>query len=743
MKIRNAVRMRLGTAATAIALAAPVPALGQEAAPGAGAELGLEEIVVTARKRDESLIDVPVSITAFSETEIQSAGIARPQDFVALTPNMTMIQTQNQGTSFIVVRGISQARNSEPSVAVSIDGVLLSNPSAFNQELFDIQSIEVLKGPQGALYGRNAIGGAIIIRTREPSRDEIDGRVTLGYDSGPGYYARGGVGGPVAGSETLRFMVSGSYYDTDGFIDNSYLGEEADPFKDLSGRARLIWDVSEDFTADFRVSASKTETQALYFNITEDVNDTSLDVRVNNRGVNERNMFGLSMKLDWETSVGTLTSITAYDTLDEILTGDQFNFLPVEESVLYAFFGADQAQHQWLDVSSVSQELRLTSPSDQRLRWITGVYAIATDRFISTGNVFDLSPFIPGWQVPEVKEDPLPYFDPQFSFLADEQDNLAWAVFGEIEYDISERLELAVALRYDRDDRENTTRTPDEFLPTDDAVSGEVRDETWDEWQPKLTLTYKASDELVVYGGYSRGFRSGGFNQTGVGAANIPGVNDLFDKEVADTFEAGAKALFLDRRLSVNGSLYYTEAEGSYFFVYDPNTGTQNLGNLDEVEYKGAELEFQAAAAEWLDLYARFGWTDSEIKKSSRDPDDVGNQAPLVSKYTVNLGAQFKGMLPFGEDLGWFIRPDYQIIGDTYWYPDNYTVRDPVNLLNLRAGVNGEAWRFTVWSRNLTDEEYNAEWSPGPLSFPSPGYTNNFVFKALPMVWGLELSYRF
>ena len=743
MKIRNAVRMRLGTAATAIVLAAPVPALGQEAAPGAGADLGLEEIVVTARKRDESLIDVPVSITAFSETEIQSAGIARPQDFVALTPNMTMIQTQNQGTSFIVVRGISQARNSEPSVAVSIDGVLLSNPSAFNQELFDIQSIEVLKGPQGALYGRNAIGGAIIIRTREPSRDEIDGRVTLGYDSGPGFYARGGVGGPVADSETVRFMVSGSYYDTDGFIDNSYLGEEADPFKDLSGRARLIWDVSEDFTADFRVSASKTETQALYFNITEDVNDTSLDVRVNNRGVNERNMFGLSMKLDWETGVGTLTSITAYDTLDEILTGDQFNFLPVEESVLYAFFGADQAQHQWLDVSSVSQELRLTSPSDQRLRWITGVYAIATDRFISTGNVFDLSPFIPGWEVPQVKEDPLPYFDPQFSFLADEQDNLAWAVFGEIEYDISERLELAVALRYDRDDRENTTRTPDEFLPTDDAVSGEVRDETWDEWQPKLTLTYKASDELVVYGGYSRGFRSGGFNQTGVGAANIAGVNDLFDKEVADTFEAGAKALFLDRRLSVNGSLYYTEAEGSYFFVYDPNTGTQNLGNLDEVEYKGAELEFQAAAAEWLDLYARFGWTDSEIKKSSRDPDDVGNQAPLVSKYTVNLGAQFKGMLPFGEDLGWFIRPDYQIIGDTYWYPDNYTVRDPVNLLNLRAGVNGEAWTFTVWSRNLTDEEYNAEWSPGPLSFPSPGYTNNFVFKALPMVWGLELSYRF
>jgi len=738
MNIRFAVRRRLGTAATVIALAAPLSAPAQEAEPAAAAGVALEEIVVTARKRDEALLDVPVAISAFSEAEIQSAGIVRPQDFVALTPNMTMIQTQNQGTSFVVVRGISQARNSEPSVAVSIDGVLLSNPSAFNQELFDIQSIEVLKGPQGALYGRNAIGGAIIIRTREPGYDEIEGRATLGLDSGPGFYLRGGVGGPVASSETLRFQVSGSYYDTDGFIENTYLGEEADPFRDISGRARLIWDVSERLTADFRVSASNTDTQALYFNITESVNDTSLDVRVNNRGVNERDMYGVSMKLDYETGLGTLTSITAWDSLEELLTGDQFNFLPIEESVLYAFFGLDQGQHQWLDVSSWSQELRFTSPADQRLRWIAGVYLIGTDRFISTGNVFDF-----GTGVPEVKTSPLPKFNPQFSFLADSQDNFAWAMFGEIEVDLNDQLEAAFALRYDRDERENTTETPQEFLPTPESFTGQVREETWDELQPKVTLRYKPSDDVMLYAGYSRGFRSGGFNQTGVGAANIAGVSDIFDEETADTYEAGIRATLLERRVNFGLSLYHTIAEGSYFFVYDPNTGTQNLGNLDRVVYEGFEVEIQGVATEWLDLYARAGYTDSEIERSQRDPNDVGNQAPLVSKYTINLGAQFKGTLPFGRDLGWFIRPDFQIIGDTYWYPDNFTVRDPVNLLNLRAGVSGEVWAVTAWSRNLTDEEYNAEWSPGPQFFPNPGYTNNFVFKAQPLVWGLELSYRF
>jgi iron complex outermembrane receptor protein len=700
----------------------------------------MEEVVVTARKRDEAALNVPVAVSAFSAADIESAGIVRPQDYIALTPNMTMVQTQNQGTSFIVVRGISQARNSEPSVAVLIDGVLMANPSQFNQELFDIQSIEVLKGPQGALYGRNAIGGAVIITTKQPA-DVFEGRLTLGYDSGPGYTVRGGVGGPLGGSETWKFQVSGSYLDTDGYIDNPFLGEEADPFEDLSGRVRLIYEPSDSFTADLRAYGSQVDTQALYFNITESANDTSLDVRVNNRGNNERDMYGVSMKLDWETAAGTLTSITAYDELEEILTGDQFNFLPIPESVLFAFFGSDQAQHQWLEVEAISQELRFTSPADQRVRWIIGAYAIATDRFISTGNVFDLGTGV----VPEVKREPLPLFNPQFTYLADSQDNLAYAVFGELNFDITPRVEASLALRYDKDERENTTETPQQFIPgplVGIAFPGQVREESWDDLQPKVTLRFKPSDNTSLYVGYSRGFRSGGFNQTGVGATGIPGIEDLFDQETADTYEAGVKAQFADGRVSTSLSAYYTEAKGSYFFVFDPNTSTQNLGNLDKVEYQGFEAEVQARVGDGLDLYARVGYTDSEIKESRRDAADVGNQAPLVSEYTLNVGAQYRADLG-GGGLSFFIRPDFTIIGDTYWYPDNFTVRDPVELLNLRVGLGTDAWTLTAYSKNLTDEEYNAEWSPGPQFFPNPGYTNNFVFKAQPQVWGAEFTYRF
>ena len=280
-----------------------------------------------------------MSVSAFNAEEIQSAGILRPQDFIALTPNMTMVQTQNQGTSFIVVRGISQARNSEPSVAVLIDGVLMANPSQFNQELFDIASIEVLKGPQGALYGRNAIGGAVIIHDAEPG-DEIEGSVMAGYDSGPGYTARFGVGGPIGGSDAWKFQLSRLVSRHRRLHRQPVPRRGGGPVQGRVGRAQAALGAERQLsgaTSAFR--CRRWITQALYFNITEQVDDTSLPVRVNNPGENERDLMSASLKLDFDVGGGTLTSVTAYDTIEELLTGDQFDFLPIPESVLFQFFG--------------------------------------------------------------------------------------------------------------------------------------------------------------------------------------------------------------------------------------------------------------------------------------------------------------------------------------------------------------------------------------------------------------------
>ena len=229
----------LSTAVAAIlAAAVALPAMAQTTE--------MEEIIVTARKRDESFQDVPVTVNVFTEALVKDAGIYRPADFIQMVPNMTLVETQNAGNAFVVIRGISQARNSEPSVAVQVDGVLQTNPAEFNQELYDIQQIEVLKGPQGALYGRNAIGGAIIITTQDPA-DEFEATVKAGYGNENSIRGQLGVSGPLGDSAGYRAHGQ--------LLRDRRLPAQRVPerdrwtrSRDLSARARFVCEPSDNFT---------------------------------------------------------------------------------------------------------------------------------------------------------------------------------------------------------------------------------------------------------------------------------------------------------------------------------------------------------------------------------------------------------------------------------------------------------------------------------------------------------------
>ncbi|HUG03366.1 MAG TPA: TonB-dependent receptor [Steroidobacteraceae bacterium] len=703
----------------------------------------MEEVVVTARKRDESFQDVPVTISVFTEATIENAGIQRPGDFIALVPNMTLVETQNAGNAFVVVRGISQARNSEPSVAVLVDGVLETNPAEFNQELFDIQQIEVLKGPQGALYGRNAIGGAIIIRTKDPS-DEFEGRIKAGFGNGSSLRAQAGISGPVGGSDAHSFRASVNYYETDGYIPSTFLGGKVDPVEDLSARLRFLWKPSDAFTGDLRLGMSELSTRALYFVIPRDdelnpfstfftppdANDVTSPIQIDDEGINDRDMFNAALKLDFSAGDGTVTSVSAFNTTEEILTGDAYDFRPAANSIFMALLGFDMNQSQYLDLETYSQEIRYTSPTEGRVRWIAGGYFVHTDRFISTGNmVNDGTGVFPVYREPRLTGN-----NPSATFLADTQDNDAWAVFANATFVVSDQFEVDTAVRYDEDKRSNTTNTPEAFLPigTPPGSSGQVRSHTWSETQPKVTLRWQPSDAVTIFGGWSRGFRSGGFNQTGVGAVadanGIAGVNDLFEAEVADTTEVGVKAQFLDGGLNTSLAVFQTESENGYFFVFLAANSTQNLGNLD-ADYEGVELELSARVTDNLDLFASYGYTDSKIT-GMEDPSVIGNEAPLVSRNTANFGLQYR--YPIGSSLHGTFRADYRHIGRTWWEPYNTTSRDPVDLVDARIGIEGERWSATAWGRNLTDEEYNAEFSPG-----------GFLFRALPRRYGIEFGYRF
>ena len=746
-----------GVSIVALSLVLAVPAMaqdnaatGQAIAPSKSTETVAGDqsspgqngngIVVYGLRRADTLQDTPAAITAFNAETIENAGIQKPADFINLTPNVNLVETQNVGNAFVIIRGITQARNSEPSVAVVVDGVQQVNPAQFNQDLFDIQQIEVLKGPQGALYGRNAIGGAIIITTKQPT-DQLEGNVTAGIDNGFGWYTHGGISGPIAPG--IKFRLSGLYKDTDGYIRNTYLGHDADPYKDYALRGNLLFDFGSGWDLDLRASLDRTRATGFWYNIVTDVNDVSKPVRVNNDGIDNRDTNNVSAKLSYAGDAFKLTSVTSYDTVKEIITGDAYDFLPITESFLYRpanspygfglGLGFDENQSQYLNVKALSQELRFESPTSTPLFWMFGGYLISTDRFISTGNMIDTGQGVfPVFHTPSTNP-----ANPQATFLSDQQNNFAWSLFANLGYQFSPLIRVDASARYDSDHRKNTTETPTAFLPNipgfPQSHTGDVRQKTFSDLQPKFTLTVTPTRDVTLYGGYSRGFRSGGFNQTGVGplaaSSGILGVGDVFKAETADTIEAGFKSQWFDGVLTLNGAAFTTLSKNSYFFVFIAANSTQNLGNVPKVRLKGFELEARVAPTHDFEVDASWGLTDSDIEQFP-DPAAIGNHAPVVSHITANVGVQWTPDL--GNGFSGLLRWDYRYIGKTWWDVYNTTVRNPVNLVDVRAGVRKDGWSLTGFASNLFNEKYNAEFSPG-----------GFVFKARPRIYGVEGSFKF
>lgn len=701
----------------AVKILACVPALGaagvtaQEARTAAASPddtLGLEEIVVTAQRREQRLQDVPVAVTALSDRDIQARGIASTHDVLPLIPNVTYDESFTIGNSFVSVRGVAQINNADSPVAIVVDGVPQNNQKQLRMELFDIERIEVLKGPQGALYGRNAIGGAINIVTKQPS-NRLDGWLGAGLGSGNLRSLAGAVSGPIVEDKAL-FRLAGAYKDSDGNVDNVFLNQEVDFFESRDVRGRLLFRPAASLDIDVRASRSDIDGGA--------VMDASLDPAVPgnaNReklpnsdilGTSERTIEDATVKIDWRTAAGTFTSITGYTDLAEDYFGDLDFCNPVDCPNGIFGLGPQADQRQILDVRLLSQELRFTSPDDRSLRWIAGALYLNTERELTT--VANL--LIPGI--------------PPITLIRNEEsnDNDAYSAFAQVDYDFTERTTLGVSLRYDRDEREQT----DVGSPAQP-----VRSIEFDEVQPRAVLSHKFSDGQLGYVTYGTGFRSGGFN--GIGGRP-------FDAETLENLEVGYKSAWLQDRVRLNAAVFRSRSDAYQFFYIDFNAGgAQVIDNLDEVEFTGGEVELQARINRHWQLYGSVGALDSDIRSFDPTltvPVQAGNRTPKTQRSNVALGTQFEFAV---GTLAARVRADYSRLGKRYWHPDNIDVRDPVNLLDLRLSLAGERWSVTAWGRNLLDEFYWQDFNS--VRFGAPGV--DLGSPSAPDTYGIDIRYEF
>lgn len=846
-KVSRFVSLALASAATA---AASQGAFAQDA--GAAGDALEEVVVTTARQRAEALQDVPASITAITADTLEAAAVDRAGDFIRLTPGVSLVQTAEVADAQVNIRGINGARDAENSFALIIDGVLQTNPAAFNREYADLQQVEVVKGPQGAIYGRNAAAGAIIVTTTKPTKS-FSGKAQLGYGEDNTTTGALVLSGPL--SDSAGWKVAADYRKTDGFFTNSYRNtKNVDDFEGWNVNARVIFEPTDSSTLDVKAHYGEVDAASISFNanflaatlagilnnplLNEDVNKHKFTFVNNIDAYNTQEALDVSLKWDQELSFGKLTAWGLYSDIQNDFGSDgtsatygffwgeptcqaslttappngvrgfaapapQFYNTTPATSVLgpYTATSCDGTQYQVRNQKDYSFELRLASSGDERLRWLGGLYYLNIDREVGIATGIENA----GRVIPQL-------FIPRGQPNATEQlvwDNFksdVYAGFANFAYDVTDTFEASLALRYDSEKRKvknlvpTTARTTYfDYNPFDGVFTGNAplnpalnpvlnpggviadRERTFTQFQPKVSLTWKPTPEWTTYVNWGVGFKSGGFNNTGsaatvdlfincftgvgpAGQANncTPAnprpayrsvlVRDDYDKEKSSAAELGFKASLLDKRLELEGAVFYTSVDNMQFFEF--LVGQFGLlrvvNNIDDVKLRGAEISANFKVTDDLRLVAGYSRVMSEIKKNTSRPASVGNESPYTPDYTATLGAEFD--VPVGETWRMQASAYYNIVGPTWFHviqsqnnntvaflPGNYTnsERDKFGTVDARFGVASDQWTIALVGKNVTDEKFLQE------VIPAPEFGGAFIHPGAERRVSIEVGYKF
>ncbi len=750
---RNLVLL-LASCTSTLALNGVAAAAETSAAPASSVTVG--EVVVTARGRSELLQKTPAAVTAFSQKALKDARIDDVADFIALTPNVSIVESQEAGNGLINIRGISQVRNGESPVSVVTDGVQQISSRQFTTDLFNVQQIEVLQGPQGALYGRDAVGGAIIITSKQPTdtfHESVDAEVGNGSD----YRLEAAVSGPIV-PDRLLFRVAGSYHDFGGLLPDTFNGQKVDSSHDRDVQGQLKAFVTSNFTIDFHANYDYTYGGADNFHYEGATNNAACqetsfagsgtantvvrsfcDFDV---GTDVRTLANASLRFQETTPWATITDTVATAKIGENLLADQLPYTATISKTLGGTctascpnFGAFGTQTQWEQDAAVENDFRITSPDTGAFKWMVGAFVLRTTRYISTTTGYNNGEGIVGIYRQPQFSNPI---NPTLTYLGDGDSDLAYALYGNISYEIIHGLTADFGYRYDNDDRaQNASPFTNAGLGTPGCTTtaptpGACHVSTdFSKGQPKFTLSYQVDPGLLLFADYGVGFRAGQYNQISPAAAGIGvgQVSTLVKAETADTGEAGFKSTLLNGKLHLDVTGFYTQDYNPFYFVFVGSVGAQVLVNIDQVNLYGGELQADYTPVKGLDLFANFGYTHSSIAKYAYDPADVGNWAPYVPQYTASLGAQYR--TPITAELGLFTRGEVEFHGEQYWDPEDDTARSAYALVNLQAGIEklGGAWSVVAFVKNLSDKPYNVEYVSGGFAEP-----------AEPRTFGVELK---
>lgn len=695
------------------ALAVPLAAVvsGALVCPVASADdVRLDEIVVTAQKRAENLQTVPLALSVYSADTLQSQNIASLGDLKFRVPSLVYDEF-SAGQPRYYIRGIGNNLQSgavDEDVGVFIDGVYMGRPEMSNNDFLDIESVEVLRGPQGTLFGRNVVGGAITFNTRKP-----DEQVRAGGNFTVGNYNQTDVAAYVSGpiSDKVFGKIAATSRNRDGFYFNTTTNNDVEDaqFAGARGALRFLPNDTLDIQLNADVSRRRGTGSWAYLYRTGPVfsapaqPDPYRGAHYTDDGVADIDNQGASLNIDWETALGTVTSITAFRDSKMAVrfntTGDDVGELgdpPVDASNLLFV----QGYHA--DTEQFTQELRIASPATERLTWVAGAYFFHNDVDYGQENTYRFTEF----------------FSEGVFGTESPSKTTAYAVFANAAFDITDQLAIQAGVRYSYDEKKiHYTSYGQSFLGpyTIDGVPVAGYDVTaekdWDAVTPAVSLNYQLTPDVFFYATASKGFKSGGFT-SGSEATEARVVQTPFNPEFAWNYEVGAKTEWLDRRMRFNVSAFHIDYTDLQLRILVqllplPSLPVEIVGNAGKTVSQGVETELDFAVTSALDVYGSYTFTDTEIKEMVlAGVDQAGHRLAKAPKHKVFVGGSYT--VPLGEKYTATARVDYTYSSDYHSNPTN----DPVELVplrrNLDAGLRfeteGGRWGIELWGKNLTDE---------------------------------------
>ncbi len=697
-------------------------AQGLEAADASTAQSeGLETILVTARRKEESLQDVPDSIQAYSAEVLEAAGVRDVSGFVALTPNITLRESFRQGQTYLTVRGITTGQQGWAPVTYVVDGVPAGSTDSINTgALVGIERIEVLKGPQGALYGAGAIAGAINIVTEKPG-DELTGQVVAGYGRENEQKVIGSVSMPLGEATGMR--LDGYYHESDG-LQQDQLGRGVNGDETVDARARFVTELGP-VGIDLRAHIVDVDAGAVFQELLPhtasglamiDDFDSSPGIIRGILGEESRKLEEASAKVDLDIGFGTLTSITAYSDLRQDLFGSTSWGAPPTGSFCGPVGGAGQppdcTQASSDDFRTFSQDLRLSSSDDGSVQWLIG--ASMLNRRSVNGLTVGAGAIGPGGAI---ITGPAPFLQ-----RADLNKDRFAGVYGQVIYSATDALEVTAALRYDRNKMSSTQYTDDSLstvvpvFSTTGELIGTQRSRD-DAWQPKVQVSYRWTPSFMTYATVGKGFRTGFYN-----------TGNRTQAETTWNYEVGFKSELFDDRATLNVSLFHVDYSNQQFTFIIPNPPPlRGTSNIPETKINGLEMDASLRVSDSVSAGLSVGFTDSEVQDAAK------THGPFTPELSSNVYVQLDQPLSTDWTLGG--RIDWRYQSSQYLSRNDQFEIDAKNYVDARASISYSAWTFTGYVRNLTDERQAFGFED--IGFGYLRYDNN------PRTYGAEMSYKF